>query len=299
MPGRRRSQVAGESAGRLPDFVIIGAMRAGSTTLARTIGMHPMVHMPAKKELHFFDWNWDRGIEWYRAHFRDAKSGELTGEATPIYVVYREAMERMAATIPHARFLIVLRNPVDRAYSHYWYNRMLDFERLPFDEALATEASRPSRVTDKRTFDYVARGRYLAQLRRVTELFPRESLHVVILEELNRDPISSYRAVFEFLHVDDSFVPPALGVSLNSHAVYRSRLIAKVSRGLPGSLRRATRRLNRRETPYEPMDPAIRRSLEERFALDNEALAEWLGRDLSVWAPAPGLQRPAPSAKAE
>src|SRR5688572_19406956 len=120
--GRDGKPAAGGGAGRLPDFVVIGSMRAGSTSLARYIGAHPSVYMPPKKELHFFDWNWDRGLDWYRAQFRDATPGAIIGEATPIYIVYREAMERLAKACPEARLLVVLRDPVSRAYSHYWYN---------------------------------------------------------------------------------------------------------------------------------------------------------------------------------
>jgi hypothetical protein len=270
--------------GRLPDFLIIGAMRAGSTSLARYLAAHPGVFMPAKKELHYFDWNPERGDDWYRSQFAGATSSAKAGEATPIYIVYREAMERLAATCPEARLLAVLRNPVDRAYSHYMYNRMLGFEPLSFVDGLAAEDSRTTGVTDRRTFDYVARGRYLQQLERVCELYPRESLRVIIFEDLVRDPAGTYREVCRFLGVDETFEPSNLGERMNSHAEYRSKLLARVSRALPGPLARVTRQLNRRETRYAPMDPEVRRVLEERFAPDNEALAAWLGTDLPRWA---------------
>ncbi len=271
------------ASGRLPDFVIIGAMRAGSTTLARAVGAHPGVFMPAKKELHFFDWNFDRGTDWYREQFHGASAGDVAGEATPIYIVYRDAMERLAATCPESRLIAVLRDPSSRAYSHYWYNRMLGFEPLSFREALAAEQGRPAKTPDRRTFDYVERGRYLPQLLRVCELFPRGSLHVLLLEDLNRAEAESYRSVFRFLGVDDTFVPGNAGQTLNSHAEYRSKAVAKVSRALPDPLRRLTRRLNRKDVRYPPMDADVRRELDERFADDNRALAEWLGRDLTGW----------------
>ncbi len=293
--GRERKPPAGNAAGRLPDFVIIGAMRAGSTSLARYVGAHPGVSMPSRKELHFFDWQWDRGIEWYRARFRDATPGTIAGEATPIYMVYREAMERLASAIPEARLLVVLRDPVARAYSHYWYNRMLGFEPLGFREALEAEGRRPSGVTDRRTFDYVERGRYLKQLERVCELFPREALHVVILEELVDAPADTYRAVCRFLGIDDSFLPANVGEPMNSHAVYRSKALAKVARALPEPLRRVARRMNRREERYDPMDEEIGRELALRFRLENDALAAWLGNDLTAWGSAGASQprRPA------
>jgi hypothetical protein len=297
----RRSQsgpAARGTSGRLPDFIIIGAMRAGSTSLARYVGAHPGVFMPSKKELHFFDWNWDRGVDWYRSQFNEGAPSALAGEATPIYIVYREAMERMAITCPDARLIAVLRDPVDRAYSHYWYNRMLGYERLPFADALAAEDSRTTGSTDRRTFDYVARGRYLVQLERACDVFPREALHVLLFEDLVRDPVETYRAMCRFLGIDDTYFPANLGATLNSHAEYRSKLLAKVSRGMPPPLRRSARRLNRREKRYPPMEPAVRRSLEGLFASDNHALAGWLGRDLAAWAPA-ASRRPTPSTRTE
>ncbi|MGH2726181.1 MAG: sulfotransferase family protein [Actinomycetota bacterium] len=291
--GRKRIPSAAAAAGRLPDFVIIGAMRAGSTSLARYVGAHPGVSMPSRKELHFFDWQWDKGLDWYRAQFRGAAPGAIAGEATPIYMVYHEAMERLAATIPGARLLVVLRDPVARAYSHYWYNRMLGFEALGFREALEAEASRPSGSTDRRTFDYVERGRYLVQLERVCALFPRESLHVVILEDLVGAPAPTYTEVCRFLGIDASFLPPNIGEPMNSHAVYRSKVVAKLARAMPEPLRSAARRMNRREARYEPMDPELRRELVLRFRYENEALAAWLGKDLSGWGQAGDRERPA------
>ena len=277
----RRSAAA---SGRLPDFAVIGAMRAGSTTLARAVGAHPGVFMPAKKELHFFDWNFDRGTDWYREQFRGAPAGMVAGEATPIYIVYRDAMERLAKTSPGMRLIVVLRDPSSRAYSHYWYNRMLGFEPLSFPDALDAEADRPASMPDRQTFDYVERGRYLPQLLRVGELFPREALHVLLLEDLNRAPAATLRPVFRFLGVEETFVPAVAGKALNSHAEYRSKALAKLSRSLPDPLRRATRRLNRRDVRYPAMEGRVRRMLDERFAEDNRALAAWLGRELTGWS---------------
>lgn len=268
--------------GRLPDFVLVGAMRAGSTTLARGLGAHPGVFMPEKKELHFFDWNHERGLEWYRGMFREAAAGQVAGEATPIYMVYRDAMERLAKALPDVRLIAVLRDPASRAYSHYWYNRMLGFEQLSFADALAAEPGRRPRTADRRTFDYVERGRYLVQLERICEMLPRESLHVVLLEELQRDPVATYRDVFRFVGVDDSFAPPH-GEVLNAHAEYRSKIVSKLSRALPSRLRRPIRRWNRKDVRYPPMDPSVRRELDERFAEDNRALAAWLGREPAGW----------------
>lgn len=280
--GRRDVPAAG---GRLPDFVVIGAMRAGTTSLARYLGAHPGIGMPSKKEIHFFDWNWDRGLDWYRAAFADAAPGAIVGEATPIYMVYADAMERMAAACPDLRLVAVLRDPVDRAFSHYNYNRMLGFEPLSFEGALAAEIDRPPATTDRRTYDYVERGRYLPQLERAATLYPCERLHVVLFEELVSRPRETYAAVCRFLGVDDAFVPSNLGETMNAHSAYRSKALARAIRALPKPLQRPARRFNRTEIAYAPMAEATRRTLEQRFAADNESLGAWLGRERSPWPP--------------
>jgi hypothetical protein len=130
---------------RLPNFVIIGAPRSGTTSLAHSLSQHPEVFVTMQvKELHFFDTNFDRGLDWYRQQFSgaDAAAAKAAGEATPTYMYDETAMSRMAETVPDARLIAILRNPVDRAYSHYWMNRSLDREDLLFPVAIETEAER-------------------------------------------------------------------------------------------------------------------------------------------------------------
>ena len=107
------------SAALLPNFVVIGAMRSGSTSLYKYLQAHPDVFMP-RKEIHFFDVKWDRGIAWYHTRFEGYAGQTAIGEATPTYLADPVALDRMAATIPDARLVAVLRDPIDRAYSHYW-----------------------------------------------------------------------------------------------------------------------------------------------------------------------------------
>src|SRR5258708_35856410 len=113
----------GRPPGRLPDFVIIGAAPSGTTWVARQLRLHPEIHVAPQKEVNFFeqDANFERGPDWYRAQFLRARSGQRVGEATPAYMMVPRAAERMAALIPDARLIAILRNPVDRAYSLYWF----------------------------------------------------------------------------------------------------------------------------------------------------------------------------------
>jgi len=258
----------------LPNFVIIGAMRSGSTSLYKYLQDHPQVFMP-RKEIHFFDRRWDRGLDWYRSRFEGYAGQPAVGEATPTYLAEPEALDRMAATIPDARLVAILRDPVERAYSHYWMEHVRGRDGRTFEEAVADDTS-----------DYLARGRYLPQLQDVCERFPRERLSVVLLDDLRASPGPTYGEVCGFLGVDGGFRPPRLGERVNRFVSFRSMRVRGARRRLPKAFRigRLVGKLNAVEGDYPPMAEATAADLRSRFAGDNAALAAWLGRDLSAWS---------------
>jgi hypothetical protein len=258
----------------LPNFVIIGAMRSGSTSLYKYLQDHPQVFMP-RKEIHFFDRRWDRGLDWYRSRFEGYAGQPAVGEATPTYLAEPEALDRMAATIPEARLVAILRDPVERAYSHYWMEHVRGRDERTFEEAVADDAS-----------DYLVRGRYLPQLEAVCERFPRERLSVVLLDDLRASPGPTYAEVCGFLGVDGGFRPPRLGERVNRFVSFRSMRVRGARRRLPKAFRigRVVGKLNAVEGEYPPMPEAVAADLRSRFAAGNAALAAWLGRDLSAWS---------------
>jgi hypothetical protein len=269
----------------LPTFLIIGAMRSGTTSLTRYLRSNPDVFMAQPKELHFFDFNYDEGVDWYRDQFATAGTEPAVGEATPNYLYIAEAMPRIATLLPHARLVAILRNPVDRAYSHYWHNRAVGREELSFEDALGSE---PDRIASedphaRAYWSYVDRGRYVHQLRRVCKLFPREALQVLLFDDLRDAPEETYRAMCRFIGADDDHRPPELGAAVNSFVTFRSRTIRSLTRRMPRPARRAFGKVNARSESYPPMAPAVRARLLERLAEDNAALAVWLGRDLEGW----------------
>lgn len=265
--------------GGLPNFLIIGAMRSGTTSLSQALGAHPQAFMFPGKEIHFFDRHFDRGVEWYRSHFAEATGQRAVGESTPAYMYVDWAVPRMAQTVPEARLVAVLRNPVDRAYSHYWRRRGLRREHRPFAEAIRPELE----STDMPGF--LTPSRYLPQLQRVLDHYPREALHVVLFEEYARDPRTVFASLCRFLDIDAGVVPSALGRPVNPSRTFRSEAILRYTNRRPRTrLKRLLARLNARKArPYPPMDPEIRGELVEVFREHNDALAALLGRDLSVW----------------
>jgi len=220
------------SAGRaLPHFLVIGAQRCGTTSLYNYLGQHPGVARPLGKELQFFSTHFQRGVPWYRAHFPAAQtgSGVLTFEATPYYLFHPQAARRAASVVPGARMIVLVRNPVDRAWSHHRHSSRLGIEHLCFEEALAQEPERlrgeaerllaePDYASPRhRAFSYAARGRYAEQLEEWYRHFPPDRIMVVRSEDLYREPRPTYRGVLEFLELS-AWAPPEFPVFTRSRA---------------------------------------------------------------------------------
>lgn len=275
-------------AGTLPNFLIIGAMRAGTTSLCRYLEAHPEVFMAPQKEVHFFDLHFARGPGWYEQQFAGARTEQAIGEATQTYMYFDEVPTRLARILPDALLIAVLRNPVDRAYSHYWLERVRGREPLTFADAVAEEPKRlaSSGLGARTSHSYLDRGRYLRQLLNVCKYYSREALLVILFEELCDHPDVLFRDVCRFLGVYEDFVPSDVGRVINPFVKFRSlRLRNMLKRLSVGSLiRRAGERLNtRRNVSYPPMDPQLRTVLLKEFEEDNRALESWFGRELTAW----------------
>jgi hypothetical protein len=270
---------------RLPDFVIVGAMRSGTTSLARWMGDHPEIHMAPAKELHYFDRGLEHGLTWYAEQFKGATDEKAVGEATPNYLYDPDAIARMAEVIPQARLLAVLRNPVDRAYSHYWHRRARGRETLAFTDAVAAEERRLEQGDwrDRADFSYLDRGRYASQLERAARHYSRDAMLVLLFDDLRDDPAAAFSQVCRFLDVDASVVPDLVGRTVNEFQRFRSPRLRNATKNLPSPVRRVIGRLNSVADAYPPMPGPLRRDLVARFAGERAALSAWLGRDLSAW----------------
>ncbi len=282
-PAGTSVRLSTEAKGILPNFFIAGAMRSGTTSLTRYLDAHPEVFVARQKEIHYFDLNYPKGIDWYREHFSTVGGESAIGDATPSYMYLDYAVVRMAQAVPAARIIAILRNPVDRAYSHYQLRRAVGAEQLTFTEAIAAEPQRLALGDPRRACPYLDMSRYVRQLRHICTHFPREVVHVVLFEELRDEPQRTYSEVCRFLGVDHTFVPPNLGQVVNASVTYRSTSLRKLRRHLPQPVWRILGRLNTRRASYHPLGPALRAELTERFAQDNAELAAWLGHDLAMW----------------
>jgi hypothetical protein len=274
----------------LPDFLIVGAMRSGTTGLASALGQHPEVFMTPKKELHFFDLNIGNGVGWYRSHFADAE-GRAAGEASPSYMFDADGVRRMSALLPSAKLIAILRDPVDRAYSHYWHSRERGRETLAFEDALETEASRmrSADVLDRLYFSYFSRGLYHRQLEYLGRFFSRDQLLVLLLEEFRDEQPRTLQRVWRFLDVTEGFLPGQRRLNRNSYRAARWPGLTgilqprKDERPAVAAAKRLLAPVATKPVRYPPMSSITRRSLLDRYAEPNEALAGWLGRSLAPW----------------
>lgn len=268
--------------GRLPDFIIVGGMRCGSTTLYRLLDAHPDVHMATPKELHFFDQEFSRGVDWYRQHFATARESQVCGEATPSYMYNREAVDRICRTSPGSTCITILRHPAERAYSHYWMNRALGRETRDFSEALRQEEERARR--GEGWGRYIGMSRYWQALSRLESLVGREALAVVILEEFQEDPNNAWSSLCEQLGIAVTQLDLAMASTpLNAFQLYRSMRLRRWTKRLPKAARDAVGRVNRRNATYPPLTPEDRRVLWSHLDDDARRLEAWLGRPIHHW----------------
>ena len=256
-PGRRLElQLRLRDERALPDAMIIGAMKSGTSSLHYYLTQHPAVIAPLRKEVHYFDLQYGKGERWYRANFGKAGQAGLNLDSSPYYLFHPLAPQRAHALVPEAKLIVLLRDPVRRAYSHYWHERDKKRERLSFEDAVAAE---PERVGDDEQrlargeieqshahqhCTYLARGRYAEQLERWLRLYPRERLLVLQFEDLGRAPMVTLHRTLEYLGL-----PPLGRVKLE-----------------PRNARK-----------YPPIKPATAERLREYFAPHNAALEALLG----------------------
>jgi hypothetical protein len=206
----------------LPQFLILGAQRSGTTTLFKWLSQHPQILPGTEKEIHFFDRNYQNGVPWYRLHFpthRKLGSDRITGEATPYYLFHPRASERIRRVVPDVKMIALLRNPVERAVSHYFREVHLGQEDRPIEEALRLEELRLQPELEKMQKDefyfseihhrksYKTRGLYAEQLKRYFDIFERRQLLVLSSEEYFADPEKALHVIFSFLEINAGFLP--------------------------------------------------------------------------------------------
>ena len=209
-----------------PDFLVVGSKRGGTTTLFHALVRHPGVVPPVPavqriKSVHYFDLHHHRGNAWYRSHFPVPRPGRVSGEAAPYLLYHPLAPQRVAAEAPQALLVAMLRDPVERAFSHHWDRVKNGVETLSFTDAVDAEAERISGLAEAiaadgrprpahEHFSYLDRGHYDVQLRRWLAHVPGASMLVLRSEDFYADPAAGFADVCAFLGLDP-WTPPEFG----------------------------------------------------------------------------------------
>lgn len=252
--------------------------------MTRYLDAHPQVHMAPGKELRFFTTNYDKGVGWYSDQFAGAEA-RLCGEATPAYLANPTAMNRLRELLPDVRLIAILRDPVDRALSHYWMARERGRESREFPHAAYDEMGQLRMdVARSAILPYLGPGLYAHHLGRVLDLFPRTRVLPLIFERMVDDPISGYRELCTFLEIDPEYVPDNLGRVVNPYVTFRSLALREKARKLPRLPRRAVQRFNTSfAARYPPMPIETRRELNQFFLEPNRSLERLLGFRIDEW----------------
>ena len=231
------------------NFLCVGAQKSGTTSLHDILKQHPDVCLPLIKETHFFDENYEKGMEWYfDTYFSNYQGEKICGECTPEYMFFEEIPERLYNAFgPDVKLVFLLRNPVDRAVSHYQMSTKRTFETLPFEEAVRLEDSRIQTDNFHRShFSYLSRGFYSDQIKRYLQFFPIENMLFLRFEvDFVKNRKRTMDEVCSFLGIDGS----DLNVEIKSHVgkqprykwmpkfIYKPGAMKQLLSFLPHSLR--------------------------------------------------------------
>jgi hypothetical protein len=273
--------------GALPNLIVIGAMKCGTSSMHNYLDAHPDITMSREKELNFFSDadRWALGPEWYRKHF--SSSSKVRGESSPSYTNYPRVPgvpERIKSLIPDARMIYLVRDPIDRIVSHYIHSREAGREKRQIDEAL-------------RNFEdnkYIVPSLYHSQLERHLRLFPRSQILVISTEELRDQRSETLRNVFDFLDVDREFRSTrhesAYHVSRRKgrlrRAVEGNQLVRRTYHHVPPSVVSWVAARDRTSPPVArpTLSPAVADALRGYLRKDVDRLREELGRDFPSWS---------------
>ena len=215
--------------GRAPDFIGLGAQRAGTSWIYANLYEHPDICMPVK-EIHFFsrERNWSKGYDWYENKFRNCSPHARAGEFSTSYLMDTNTPQRIHHRYPRVKLIASLRNPINRAYSNYMNDKMAGTVRQgkSFSEAL------------KEHPEYTEQGYYCIQLRRYLQLFSRDQFLILVYEDSLRDPLGFIQSIYRFIGVEDTFSSSMVNAKINTGRVPRviwlERFLTKLSGFLQG-----------------------------------------------------------------
>jgi hypothetical protein len=270
---------------RLPDFLICGAQKCGTTSLFLSLKNHPEICMSSKKEIHFFDkkQNYKKGIQWYKKFFKECSQKKATGEATPHYYRNKKVPRRIRKTFESVKLIFILRDPSKRAYSNYQQNREKGYENREFRDAIFSEDGK------KR---YIEKGFYYRHIRRFLKFFDKKSIKIVTLEKMLSDEnkikdilsfIGVERAKIDLVEANKTKVPSSDFSSIIRYVYHRtSGFIPRRIKRWTKELRKKVDKMTKKEN-YDEIKKEDLKSLSKKYYKDMKKLESRLGVNVSQW----------------
>lgn len=292
----------------LPNFICPGAARSATTTLYYLLIQHPKIFLPAIKETRFFSQDYEKGLVWYRQKYYAGVKGETAvGDISPVYSIDERCSERIYRELgQNVKFIFMLRNPVERAYSHYCMLRNHQFEDLPFEKAITIDNQ--SRIkkslkyyNHQYGYQYLKESRYLLSIQRYLRYFEKDRIKFIVFEDFIKDIEAHLADILSFLEVKEPYKFELNvyrnPVTVSSHSIlnrlfYCSPLLKKTrdyiqlktgwkTQSLLKKIKNSL--LTKKSSHIPPLDEKLRKELYHHFEADIKQLEALLGRDLSIW----------------
>ena len=276
-----------------PHFLVVGAAKAGTTWLHYCLDAHPKIFVPKAKELHFFSYPYvyQRGKDWYESFFHSASSESVLGEVCPSYISFPNVAERIYKYNPNMKLIFVLRDPVQRAYSHYCMGMKIGRVSLDINQNLSNDSP------------YVQLGLYYQQITRFKKVFPSEQIKIIIFDDIKVCPHQTLTEIYTFLQVNKDFVPTqtVLNPKNVSKSLPKYSKIYKLAKGIEQKLSNNSKVFKEVFTEfrlkgyldifhqincgnkYPQLSKEKKKSLAEFYSQDVDNLSQLLNKDLQFW----------------
>ncbi len=272
---------------RLPDFVIVGAMKSATTSLHHYLSLHAQISLSNPKELNFFTDHWEKGVAWYSSHFTE--QSHICGEASPNYSkchLFEDVPRRMYQIMPKAKLIYIMRDPVDRMVSHYYFNCLCGLETRSLSEAFEVSPDN----------GYINTSKYYMQIEKFLTFYPLDQVFLISSEKLKCHPEPVLKDIFQFLGVIPEVHSPTVCPILNQSEkrkkrnwlgkqLYHSTVAQAVKDWLPPSSRDFFRQmtLSKNDINYPILPASLRQDLVDVLRPDVEELKALTGRAFSKW----------------
>lgn len=286
----------------LPNFICPGAQKSATTTLHDILIQHPEIYLPSKKETHFFDIDkkFKKGIDFYlNQYYSDVENEKIVGDITPGYMFFENSLERIVETLGEdIKILFMLRNPIERAYSHYWMSYRRTYENKSFEKGIELEKERIKKDYFNRShFSYIERGFYAKQIKRFLKVFPKKNMKFIIFNEFINNKSSSIEEILYFLNLDTK-VPLELDKKSNSAFLPRFKKITSFLKNPPYVVKMISKifsdktkkkiiniinEKNKQNFKKPKMKTVTRNKLIEIYYEDMKELENITNKDLSFW----------------